>query len=79
MTTHTNPALRQESRHQPMNVVPPIPRETLLDWLERTGRLRSQTIEDNEPNKVDVDIDSILDPEAYALDAEDEEMDESDD
>lgn len=77
MTDHKNPALRQESRHQPITVVPPLPRETLLDWLDRTGRLRSHTLEENGLAKIDSDIDSILDPEAYALDIEDE--DDSDD
>ncbi|MBD1939420.1 DUF3134 domain-containing protein [Microcoleus sp. FACHB-68] len=34
-----NPSLRQESRHEPADVIPLNQETSLLDWLENTGRL----------------------------------------
>ena len=34
-----NPSLRQESRHEPADVIPLNQETSLLDWLANTGRL----------------------------------------
>lgn len=74
MITHRqNPALSQESQKQPMKVVSTLPRESLISWLENTGRFRTGDSQDFPDNKLSEDLDEILEPETYALDHEDEE------
>jgi hypothetical protein len=72
MTTVQNPALHQESRDQPAKIPPQVHRETLLNWLNRTGRLKSDTPDDVQVTKPTEDLDEILDPEIYASDKEEE-------
>lgn len=73
MTLFHNPALYQEPRSQPLKITPPIPRESLLGWLERTGRLRFSEDEKPQEEKIGEDLDDILEPEIYAVEEEENE------
>jgi Protein of unknown function (DUF3134) len=72
MTTRPNPALFEEPRNQPVRVIPPISSESLLGWLERTGRFRSSEMDDFQSHKIPEDLDDILEPEVYAVENEEE-------
>jgi len=76
MTTRLNPALYQEPRNQPMKIIPPLPRESLMSWLESSGRFRSTEV-DEFPNQIQImseDLDDILEPDLYTQEAEEEQM-----
>ena len=78
MVIHHNPALRQEPRDQPIPVVPLSTGESILGWLERTGRLKIETSGEYHDHKVTEDIDDILDPEVYPADHDEEQFDGED-
>ncbi|MDX2216717.1 MAG: DUF3134 family protein [Oculatellaceae cyanobacterium bins.114] len=73
MATYYNPALSEEPRNQPMRLVPPIPKETLLNWLESSGRFRSSENDEFQEHKISEDLDDILEPELYVLETEDDD------
>lgn len=73
MTLFQNPALYQEPRSQPLKITPPVPRESLLGWLERTGRLRFSADEKLQEEKIGEDLDDILEPDTYAAEEEEEQ------
>ena len=75
MTARPHPALYEERRDQPMKVIPLSPTESLLGWLESSGRLQSNEINEFQANKITGELDEILDPELYSLDDEDEQED----
>lgn len=72
MTAPYNPALFEEARNQPIKIIPPRPRESLLSWLESSGRFHASKNDVLEDPKMTEDLDDILEPELYALDSEDE-------
>jgi hypothetical protein len=65
MTISYNPALSEERRDQPVQVVPLPPRETLLNWLARSGRLKPQEFDECQRRKISEDLDEIIEPEIY--------------
>lgn len=69
-----NPALHEEPRNQPMQTVPPILRESLLSWLENTGRFQSDEIIEFQEYKIPEDLDDILEPKVYVLEETEEEQ-----
>lgn len=73
MSTLYNPALSEEPRNKPMKIVPPVLRETLLGWLESTGRLRNNETDEFQDHKLAEDLDDFLEPEIYALEEDEEE------
>ncbi len=73
MTTCYNPSLYEEPRNQPMRVIPPMPRETLLNWLESSGRFRSSEPDELQNDPVGEELDHFLDADAYALEHEEDE------
>jgi hypothetical protein len=76
MTTHHNPALREEPRNQPLMVSPLTSRESLFSWLESTGRfLINDEIDEAQDHKVPEDLEDVLETEVYALESEEEELD----
>jgi Protein of unknown function (DUF3134) len=75
MTTFHNPALREEPRNQPVAVIPLSGRESLLSWLENTGRFNVYEA-DVQEQKTTEDLDDILEPDNYVLEVEDEEEEE---
>ncbi|BAZ50675.1 hypothetical protein NIES4103_32920 [Nostoc sp. NIES-4103] len=78
MVKLSNPALHEEPRHQPTPVVLLKQEQSLLDWLESTGRLVPhvsveyyyQDEEEDEEEDVAEFIDSV---DAYALETEEVE------
>jgi Protein of unknown function (DUF3134) len=74
MTTIYNPALSEEPRNQPMKVVPLLPRESILSWLERTGRFKSSEIDGFPDCKTTEDLDDLLEPEVYVLENEEDQL-----
>ncbi|UBF29783.1 DUF3134 domain-containing protein (plasmid) [Kovacikia minuta CCNUW1] len=73
MTTCHNPSLYEEPRNQPTRVIPPIPRETLLHWLESSGRFRSSEMDESQDYSIAEELDSFLEADAYASEHEEEE------
>ncbi|MBL1179115.1 DUF3134 family protein [Pantanalinema sp. GBBB05] len=69
-----NPSLSEEPRNQRIKVVPPVARESLLSWLESSGRLHSsEESDDLKDYKMAEDINDFLDPELYPLDEEEDQ------
>jgi Protein of unknown function (DUF3134) len=79
MATQYNPSLHEEPQNQPTKVIPLLQRESLLSWLESSGRFRSSEIEIDEfaDRKILEDIDDILESENYAQEDEEEQLDSS--
>jgi hypothetical protein len=76
MSTLYNPALHEEPRNLPTKVVPPIARESLLSWLESTGRFQNnETDELQMVHSMTEDLDDILESE-YFLETNEEKIDE---
>jgi len=74
MATQYNPSLREEPQNQPTQIVPLIPRESLLSWLESSGRFRSNEINEFPDYKILEEIDDILEAETYVPETEEEEL-----
>lgn len=78
-SSHSNPALHQESLSQQARVIPPREQESLLHWLESSGRFELQEAEVVSEDKVAEELDDIMDS-SYVLDKdtddEDWELDE---
>lgn len=70
MTICHNPSLYEEPRNQPVKIIPPIPRESLLNWLESSGRFRSREMDEFPDHKIIEDLDDILEPETYVSEDE---------
>jgi Protein of unknown function (DUF3134) len=75
MTVCYNPSLSEESRNQPMRVAPFPPRESLLNWLESSGRFHASESDELPDHIMPEELDDILEPEGYALDTEEEDLD----
>jgi predicted house-cleaning noncanonical NTP pyrophosphatase (MazG superfamily) len=74
MSTLYNPALSEEPRNQSIKIIPPVLRESLLNWLERIGRFRSEEIGEFQDYKMPEELDDILETiEKEIYDIEDEE------
>lgn len=70
-----NPSLSEEPRNQRIKVAPPAIRESLLSWLETSGRLHSsEEIDELKDYRMAEDINDFLDPEVYPLDDDEEEQ-----
>jgi hypothetical protein len=70
MAMQCNPSVRQELRYQAIPVLPPSSRESLLHWLERTGRLKSRQADSHPDSQILEELEDIIDPETYPLDEE---------
>lgn len=71
----SNPALSEEPRDRAMKVVPLLPRESILGWLESSGRLRCKDADEAQemPNlEVPETLDDLLEPEVYSSESEEE-------
>ena len=77
MDLRHNPSLSEEPRNKPMTVVPLLPRESLLGWLESSGRFRASEADGSEPHeqKVPETLEDILEPDIYASEPEEEQID----
>jgi len=76
MATYYNPALHEEPQNQPTKILPLVSRESLLSWLESTGRFRNSDLEIDEfqDHQILEDLDDILDPEIYVLENEEDQL-----
>ena len=75
MVKLSNPALHEEPRHQPTAIVPLKQEESLLDWLQSTGRLvRHVSVEyyyQDEEEDEEEEVVEFVDPiDAYAFEDE---------
>lgn len=79
MVKLSNPALHEEPRHQPAAIIPLKQEESLLDWLQSSGRLvRHVSVENyyqDEEEDEEEEVVEFLEPmDSYAL--EDEEIED---
>lgn len=75
MTPYHNPALREEPRGRPIKVSPLTGQESLLGWIESTGRFQSVENDDFQ-EKIPEDLDDILNTELYMLKDDEEQEDQ---
>ncbi len=75
MTKYFNPALYEEPLNQPMQAVPPVLRESLFGWLERTGRFQSSEVDDFQDHAITEDLNDFLETEIYVLEDEADQQD----
>ncbi len=70
-----NPSLREEPRHQPAGVIPLQQEPSILDWLQRTGRLLDR--DSNEPGYLDEeeDISDLMSGDEGGFDDDDDDDD----
>jgi hypothetical protein len=61
MTPFYNPALRQEPKSQPLTGLTYVSRETLLEWLERTGKLKSDEVDESPKHQLPEDSETLED------------------
>lgn len=61
-----NPSMQEEPYNHRTRLIPMRNDETMLDWLERTGRLISRDLDADEYDTLaDELVDEIIEPEAY--------------
>lgn len=60
MATQYCPALSEEPQNQSTQVIPPIARESLLGWLESSGKFKAEDINEAVDDKIKADLDYIL-------------------
>jgi hypothetical protein len=68
-----NPALHQESLSQQARVIPPRERESLLHWLEASGRFDLHDTELSDNDKVAEELEDIIETSSYTLDKEEDD------
>jgi hypothetical protein len=68
-----NPSISQEPRYQAIPVMQITSKETLLHWLERTGRLKLRQSDAHPDSQILEELDDIIDPDNYAIEEEEEE------
>jgi hypothetical protein len=62
-----NPSMQEEPYNHPTQIIPSSQEETILGWLERTGRFLSPDLE-NEDEGTDDLVDEMIEVEAYQID-----------
>ena len=75
MSTLYNPALHEEPQNQSTKVIPPIARESLLNWLENVGRFKTYEADDLQIHHMTEELDDILEPE-YFVKNDEEQLDQ---
>jgi Protein of unknown function (DUF3134) len=55
-----NPALREEPRQDPAEVIPFREESSILDWLERTGRLIARDVVEEPLLEADEEISELM-------------------
>ena len=66
MATRYNPSLSQEPRNYTIPAIARKTEESILGWLERTGRLFPNEIDKSQGKSISEDWDDITDTERYA-------------
>ncbi|MBF2001802.1 MAG: DUF3134 family protein [Synechococcales cyanobacterium C42_A2020_086] len=72
MATFNNPALHEESLSQHARVIPPRARESLLNWLEDSGRFSQHELDLPAPTEATEEIEDIMGAPIYSLDTDDD-------
>ena len=72
-----NPSLREEPRYQPAAVIPLKQDDSILEWLEATGRmLARETVDDSYLDDGEEEISELMvDDGTYDLDDDDDDLD----
>ncbi len=73
MVSFKNPALSEESRYEPAQIIPLTGSESLLNWLKRTGRIKYQESDQSYENDVPEEIENIIGISIIDLQQEEEE------
>ncbi len=71
-----NPALSEEPRNHVTKFIPQVPRESLLSWLENSGRLKASENDGYQDYKISEELDDFLEPEVYPSDDEDDPLED---
>ncbi len=73
-----NPSMKEEPHDHPTWIIPPRQEETILSWIEKSGRFITQTVEDEDYDRAaDEFVDEIIESESYR-DNQDEDDDDDD-
>ncbi len=68
-----NPSMREEPRHRPAGILPKPQNESILDWLERNGRIAARVPETSIVFDEDIDeLNEIIGEEGNYYDDEDD-------
>jgi hypothetical protein len=69
-----NPALSEEPRNNALKLVPPVPQESLMKWLESTGRFKASEQDDTQHHSISSEeLDDFLEPDVYPDDDDDDD------
>ncbi|MDJ1176902.1 DUF3134 domain-containing protein [Roseofilum capinflatum] len=71
-----NPSLRETPRSQLAPILPSPPTESLVDWLEKTGRMSTREVQDEDFVDDDADISELMEGNDDNYDEDEESMDE---
>jgi hypothetical protein len=73
-----NPSMQEEPYDHPTRIIPASLRgeETILGWLERSGRFFAQELEEEDRILDDDFVDAIIESEAYQVDEYDDDDDD---
>jgi hypothetical protein len=74
-----NPALREQRREEPAHVIPPRQGDTILDWLENTGRLLERESSETYYGDEEAEINDLIVGEDDGYDDDDDDVLEVDD
>jgi Protein of unknown function (DUF3134) len=78
MSTHHNPALRQEPRGTLAGVIPPRAHESLYNWIEGTGRFKAYEVDDSLlDDRGGEDLEEIMGISSYEAEKDDDDDDMS--
>lgn len=72
-----NPSMQEEPFNHPTRIIPLRQEETILSWLENSGRFRSRDLDEDYANVPTDLVDEIIEVEPYSIN--DDEYDNDDD
>jgi hypothetical protein len=70
ITMKCNPSVHQEPRYQPIPITPLSSKESLLQWLRQSGRLKPRQADAHPDSQILGEIDALLDQDDYAIEEE---------
>ena len=73
MVSFKNPALSEESRYEPAQIIPLTGSESLLNWLKRTGRIKSYEYDQSHDNDVPEELENMIGISISDLEQEEED------
>ncbi|MCU0551816.1 MAG: DUF3134 domain-containing protein [Leptolyngbya sp. Prado105] len=68
-----NPSMQEEPYNHPTWIIPTRQEETILGWLERSGRLLAQDFDTSDDEKSDPLVDQITDGAGYLIQEDDDD------